>query len=219
VEEKKTLTVGVIYECPTWPVQPPILRALKTATSELKRSGHNVVMLEKFPSFKRATQLSWNFFDIDNECTGFKNIEASGEPWVASVKDMYTLPPEGRKEKSLGDLFDMNEERLKFRRDWLKIFVENKLDVIVAPGSHKTAVPHDTFRMPPYTVMWNLLAYPACIIPYLKADKAIDLPDPRIQDYDPEAVDGAPCHVQVIARSEQDEELMAAVELISKALT
>jgi hypothetical protein len=35
---------------------------------------------------------------------------------------------------------------------------------------------------------------------------------------DPEAVDGAPCHIQVIARSEQDEELMAAVEMISKAL-
>ncbi|ETI20590.1 hypothetical protein G647_08628 [Cladophialophora carrionii CBS 160.54] len=218
VEEKTTLTIGVILECPTWPVQPTILRALKTATDKLKQAGHNIVMLEKFPSFAAATELSWNFFDIDNEGTGFKHIEASGEPWVTSVKDMYTPPPEGRKVKSLGELFDMNEERLKFRKDWLKIFVENKLDVIVAPGSHKTAVPHDTFRMPPYTVMWNLLAYPACIIPYLKADKNIDLPDPRIPDYDPEAVDGAPCHVQVIARSEQDEELMAAVELISKVL-
>ena len=86
-----------------------------------------------------------------NECTGFKHIEASGEPWVKSVKDMYTPPPEGRKERTLGQLFDMNEEREKFRKDWLKVFTENKLDVIVAPGSHKTAVPHDTFKMPPYT--------------------------------------------------------------------
>ncbi len=77
--------------------------------------------------------------------------------------------------------------------------------------------------------------YPGCIIPYLKADKKIDLPDSRVPDCeylgeepvhvtrltsadDPEAVDGMPCNIQVIARSEQDEELMAAVELISKVL-
>ncbi|KIX96407.1 uncharacterized protein Z520_07673 [Fonsecaea multimorphosa CBS 102226] len=218
VEEKKSLTIGVILECPTWPVQPPILRALKTATEKLRQAGHSIVMLEKFPSFKEANHLSFKMFDIDNERTGFKHIEASGEPLVTSVKDMYTPPPGGRPDKSLGDLFDMNEQRLKFRSDWLKLFVENKLDVIVAPGSHKTAVPHDTFRMPPYTVMWNLLAYPACIIPYLKADKNLDLPDHRIPDYLPEAVDKAPCHIQVIARSEHDEELMSAVELISRAL-
>jgi hypothetical protein len=35
---------------------------------------------------------------------------------------------------------------------------------------------------------------------------------------DPDAVDGAPCNIQVIARSEQDEELIAAVENISKDL-
>ncbi|KIW74080.1 hypothetical protein Z517_12490 [Fonsecaea pedrosoi CBS 271.37] len=218
VEERKTLTIGVILECPTWLVQPPILRALKTAADKLKQAGHNIVMLENFPSFKEATELSWSFFDIDNECTGFKHIEASGEPWVTSVKDLYTPPPEGRRDKTLGDLLDMNEKRLKFRADWLKLFVANKLDVIVAPGSHKTAVPHDTFRYPPYTVMWNLLAYPACIIPYLKADKNLDLPDPRIPDYLPEAVHNAPCHIQAIARSEHDEELMSAVELISAAL-
>ncbi|KAJ9603096.1 hypothetical protein H2200_012391 [Cladophialophora chaetospira] len=218
VEEKKTLTIGVILECPTWPVQPPILRTLKTAADKLKQAGHNVILLEKFPSFAEATDLSWNFFDVDNSGTGFKHIADSGEPWVKSVKDMYTPPPEGRKDKSLGDLFDMNEKRIKFRKDWLKVFIDNKLDVIVAPGSHKTAVPHDTFKMPPYTVMWNLLAYPACIIPYLKADKTVDLPDPRISDYMPEAVDGAPCNIQVIARAEQDEELMAAVEVISKVL-
>ncbi|KAI1612945.1 amidase [Exophiala viscosa] len=218
VPEKKTLTIGVVLECPTWLVAPPQLRAMKTATDKLKQAGHNVIMLEKFPSFKEATELSWAFFDIDNEMTGFKHIEASGEPMVTSVADMYTLPPEGRKVKSLGDLLDMNEKYLKFRQEWLKIFVDNKMDVILAPGAHKTAVPHDTFRYPPYTVMWNLLAYPACIVPYLKADKSIDHADPRIPEYDPDIVDGAPCSIQVIARGEQDEELMAAVELVSKAI-
>ncbi|KAK5192030.1 hypothetical protein LTR47_003487 [Exophiala xenobiotica] len=218
VPEKKTLTIGVLLECPTWPVTPPIMRAMNTATEKLKQAGHNVVMLGNFPSFKEATELSWKFFDIDNEGTGFKHIDASGEPWVNSVADMYTPPPEGRKTKTLGDLLDMNVKQLEFRRDWLKVFMDDKLDVILAPGAHKTAVPHDTFRLPAYTVMWNLLAYPACIIPYLKADKTVDMPDAKTPDYDPEVVDGLPSSLQVIARSEQDEELMAAVEMVAKAL-
>ncbi|KIW14421.1 hypothetical protein PV08_07204 [Exophiala spinifera] len=218
VPEPKSLTIGVVLQCPTWKITPPMLRTMKTAVEKLKQAGHNMVMLEKFPSFKAATDLSWDMFDIDNEGTGFKNIQASGEPLVTSVADLYTPPPGGRKDKTLDDLFKMNIKQLEFRRDWLRVFMENKLDVILAPGSHKTAVPHDTFRYPPYTVMWNLLAYPACIIPFLKADQTVDKPDAEVPDYDPQAVDGAPCHVQLVARSEQDEELMAAVELAAKAL-
>ena len=100
--KKDALTIGVIFECPTCPVQPPIMRTLKSATDKLKQAGHKIIMLEEFPSYKEATDLSMNFFDVDNACTGFKHIEASGEPWVASVKDIYTPPPEGRKDKSLG---------------------------------------------------------------------------------------------------------------------
>ncbi|KAL2428444.1 Amidase [Exophiala dermatitidis] len=218
VDVKPTLTIGLVLECPTWPIAPTIKRALTTAVKKLEEAGHQIIVIDKFPSFKEATELSWKFFDIDNEGTGLKHVEASGEPWVTSVKDMYTPPPGGRKDVTIGDLFALNERRLQFRADWLKIFMKNKLDVIIAPGAHKTAVPHDTFKYPPYTVMWNLLAYPACIIPYLKADKDLDRADPRIPDYDPEVVNGAPCHIQVIARSEQDEELMAAVDTIAKTL-
>jgi hypothetical protein len=81
--------------------------------------------------------------------------------------------------------------------------------------------------------------YPACIIPYLQADKNIDVADEKFPDCkyiqcfrptyertagtdmmadDPKAVDKAPCHIQVIAPTYRDEELMAAVELIEKVL-
>ena len=158
VPEAKSLTIGVVLECPTWRLTPPMLRAMKTATEKLKQAGHKIVMLEKFPSFKEAMELSFGMFDIDNECTGFKHILASGEPFVTSVADLYAPPPGGRKDKTLDELFKMNIKQLEFRRDWLKVFMENKLDVVLAPGAHKTAVPHDTFRYPPYTVMWNLVA-------------------------------------------------------------
>ncbi|RVX73688.1 hypothetical protein B0A52_02578 [Exophiala mesophila] len=215
---KKSLTIGVIFECPTFPVTPPILRAIKTATKKLEEAGHKIVMLEKFPSFAAAAKAAWDFFDIDNSLTGFKFIEDSGEPWVPSVKDMYTPPPEGRKTKTMDAFLDSTAGRSKLQEQWFKIFMENDLDVLLTPGSHCTAVPHDTFRMPAYTAYWNLLAYPACIIPYLHADKSVDVADSRVPAYEPEKVDGAPCNVQVIARPELDEALISAVEVIAKDL-
>ena len=158
VPSKKSLTIGVLFECPSWPISPPLLRAIKTATDKMEKAGHKVVKLQKFPSFTEAADLTWEFFDIDNEGTGFKHIDVSGEPWVPSVADLYTLPPEGRKTRTLNNFLDLTARRSKFRSEWLKIFVDNKLDVLIAPGSHKTAVPHDTFRIPPYTAHWNLLA-------------------------------------------------------------
>jgi amidase len=158
IPEKKSLTIGVLFECPSWPVAPPILRAIKTAAKKLESAGHKVVKLEKFPSFTETTDLAWNFFDIDNEETGHKFIEDSGEPLVASVKDLYQPPPGGRKIRTLDNFIDMTAARSKFQAEWHKIFIDNQLDVILAPGSQKTAVPHDTFRLPPYTANWNLLA-------------------------------------------------------------
>jgi len=249
----KSLTVGVVIEDPALPVAPPIVRAIKLATEKLQAAGHTIIPLEKFPSFREGSTLAWDYFDLDNDGTGFKFIDDSGEPWTPSVQGLYAPPPEGRPPRSLDDLFAMNVKRAQFKAGWHQIFGQNQLDVIVAPGHHATAVPHDTYGFTPYTVMWNLVnvnlavpltlpvadlssQYPACIIPYLTADKSIDVADLRIPSCrlalsrltrlqadgplldDPEVVDGVPCHIQVIARPEHDEALMSAVEVIEEAL-
>lgn len=252
VSKKQALNIGVLLECPSWPLHPPMLRAMRTASETLKKAGHNLIPITKFPSFKEATDLTMSFYDIDNSGYALQPITEAKEPVVGSVKDLYTPPPGGRQKKELQELFEMNAKQLEFRRQWLQVFRDNGLDVLLAPGSHKTAQPHDTYRHPPYTMMWNLLAvsrsgswrnggfslttsqYPACVIPFSKADKDIDLADARIPECkflplplpicrlryvdEPEVVHGLPCTVQVVARGEQDEELMAAVEIISEAL-
>lgn len=158
IAEKRKLTIGVLFECPSWPVQPPMMRAMRLAAEELKKQGHVLVPISKFPSFKEATEFSWELFDIDNTGLAMKPIIEAGEPPVTSVKDMYTPPPTGRRKRELEELIEMNAKQLQYRRQWHEIFIENKLDVLLAPGSHKTAQPHDTYRFPPYTVMWNLVA-------------------------------------------------------------
>ncbi|KAK5050425.1 hypothetical protein LTR84_003706 [Exophiala bonariae] len=219
VSTKSSLTIGLIYECPSWPVSPPVLRSIQTAAKKLESAGHKVIPIAKFPSYSEVTELAFGFFDIDNAETGHKFIVDSGEPVVKSVADMYSPPPGGRPTRTLDNFLDMTASRSEIQETWHKIFIENDLDVVIAPGAQKTAVPHDTFKLPPYTTYWNLLDYPACVIPYLRADKSIDVARAEYQeDYDASAVDGAPCSIQVVARPEHDEELIAAVEIIARGL-
>lgn len=241
-------------------MSPPILRAIQTAAKKLESAGHKVVPIPKFPSYSEATELAFNFFDIDNSETGHKFITDSGEPVVKSVADMYTPPAGGRPTRTLDNFLDMTASRSRIQETWHKIFLQNELDVLIAPGSQKTAVPHDTFKYPPYTTYWNLLdvsilscwsenlrpmhiltsanstqlvssltsklinrlTYPGLnikkIVSTFKPDVFSTIAKMLIAADDAEAIDGAPCNIQVVARAEHDEELIAAVEVIAKDL-
>lgn len=75
---------------------------------------------------------------------------------------------------SIDDLFEINVATGAYKASWNSLWAQNKLDVILCPSAETTAVPHDMFGLPPYTMVWNLLQYPGIIIPVGKADKAID---------------------------------------------
>lgn len=74
----------------------------------------------------------------------------------------------------MDDLFEINVATGAYKASWNSLWAQNKLDVILCPSAETTAVPHDMFGLPPYTMVWNLLQYPGIIIPVGKADKAID---------------------------------------------
>ncbi|KAJ6134476.1 hypothetical protein N7523_000798 [Penicillium sp. IBT 18751x] len=99
-----------------------------------------------------------------------------------------------------------------------RVFVENKVDVIIGPAYQSCAVPHETCRIATYTVLCNL----SCVIPFGKANAVEDAKFVRDVLYTPqynlEAVEGAPCHVQMIGRPMKDEELMQAALIVEKLL-
>jgi hypothetical protein len=51
---------------------------------------------------------------------------------------------------------------MAYRWAWNKIWVDNKLDVILCPGAANTAVLHDNYGVPPYTAVWNMLEVCSC---------------------------------------------------------
>ncbi|EKG20755.1 hypothetical protein MPH_01922 [Macrophomina phaseolina MS6] len=135
-------------------------------------------------------------FSIDPLDTSMKHIEKSGEPIINSVK--LGMPPGEKHIYTIDELAGMNVQREQFAEAWRRVWVDKTLDIILAPGAQNTAVPHDKYSMPPYTLVWNYLdvsdlnasgqhrsdgipQYPACIIPYGKASKELDA-EPMVLD-------------------------------------
>ncbi|KAL4994089.1 fatty-acid amide hydrolase [Aspergillus recurvatus] len=224
-DQQDTLTIGVPPESKDFPLHPPVRRALQSAINALGQRGHRIIHLPDDPKrdLAYASRLSFQYFIYGPH---IDHVESSREPLVASVSKMsspmFTGPfPVDMNLGPFEKIDALHTLRQKYANAWRRCWVDNGLDVVLAPGAQNTAVPHDTFGWPPHTVMWNLLDYPACIIPYRKASQELD-PEVMIIDagvqpsYDPNAVDGAPCAIQVITPRFRDEECLRAARIIDR---
>ena len=155
--DKKILTIGVLPEDPLTPFHPPVRRTLNNAASALAAAGHKIVHLPRNPTTTalRGGQLALDTYHIDPSETSIRHIRNSGEPIIPSV----SLVLNGSPSKKFGilELAALNVEIYEYRQAWLEIFRTEKLDVVIAPAAQCTAVPHDTFYLPHFTAMWNLL--------------------------------------------------------------
>ncbi|KAL4785682.1 amidase signature domain-containing protein [Aspergillus varians] len=225
IEPQSLLTIGVLPEDSNFPFHPPVRRALESAIEALSKKGHRIVRLPNDPSrdIAYANRLAFQYFTYGPPPD---HITPSGEPRVTSVaklsSPMFSGPPLLSEELgALEKISVLGIAQLKYSDAWRKAIVENGLDVILCPGAQSTAVPHDTYGWPPYTAVWSLLNYPSCIIPYGKASKGLD-PEPMLMKddaqprYDPEAVDGAPCALQIVTPQFQDEKCLAAARVIDR---
>ena len=151
------LRIGYFKEDPDLPVFPPVFRALEASAKALEAAGFEVVPLTGTPSLQTAIELTKDYWSMDNSRQFLNVVEKSGEPFIPSLqRTMETVvkKPEGY---TLEELFDINVARGEYKTAWNKLWVNNKLDVILCPGAQTTAVPHDNYGVPHYTAVWNLV--------------------------------------------------------------
>ncbi|KAB8244545.1 amidase signature domain-containing protein [Aspergillus flavus] len=219
------LTIGVLGEDPDFPMHPPVRRAMESAIAALAKKGHRIVRLGHEPSrgVAYASRLAFQYFTYGPHVD---HIAASGEPLVASVaklaNPLFTGPFPVDQELGIFEKIDgLHNARKAYAEEWRRTWVQHDIDVLLTPGAQNTATPHDTYGWPPYTVIWNLLDYPACIVPYSKASKALD-PEPMpVHDgvqpsYEPDSVNGASCALQIVTPRHQDEKCLLFARLIDK---
>ncbi|KAF2002522.1 amidase [Amniculicola lignicola CBS 123094] len=220
---KKGLRFGLIRGHPKRPLHPPVARILHSACMALKSAGHEIVLLDdRIPDLYESAILAWKYFLLDPQKTAVKHVNASGEPWVPSMATSSFTELAGW-EASLDELFGMNMQRAKVVNGYHNLIVGEKLDAVIMPGYQATAVPHDIYGMPLYTVLQNLLNYPAGILPFLKAEKKLDEPffkkdvvyEPA---YNAETFEGLPGTVQIMGKPMEDEELVEILMVIEAIL-
>ncbi|KAL4938200.1 hypothetical protein BDV06DRAFT_201431 [Aspergillus oleicola] len=223
-EPQSPLTIGVLPEDPSFPLHPPVKRALESAAEALRKKGHRIIRLSNDSSREVAFafRLAFEWLTYGPH---LDHITPSGEPMIKSLAEAPSPAQSGPFLLSQDlDVFEkikvLSIARKKYSDVWRKAFVDYGLDAVIAPGSQNTAVPHDTYGMPPYTAVWNLINYPACVIPYGKASKELD-PEPMETkygqpNYDPEAVDGAPTAFQVVTPRFLDEKCLAVAKIIDR---
>ena len=159
VPHKPALRLGFILEDSHFPLHPPVLRTLTATTEKLKQAGHEIIPLT-VPSIKEACLLGFRFFAMDPASTFLKHISASGEPIIPALGSTK-LPSENLQYEyapmTLEGLYDLNEQRNWYKEQFRNLFVENRLDGIVMAGNQGTAVAHDQYGFPAYTVLWNVV--------------------------------------------------------------
>lgn len=159
IASKPTLRLGFILEDPHFPLHPPVLRALSSATEKLKRVGHEIIPLTP-PSIKDACLLGFRCFSMDPAGTPFQHIADSGEPVIpalASTKLPHEYMPYEYAPLTLEGLYDLTEQRNWYKDRLRELIVENRIDAIIMPGYQGTAVPHDQYGWTPYTILWNVV--------------------------------------------------------------
>ncbi|KAF0638902.1 hypothetical protein FPSE5266_05720 [Fusarium pseudograminearum] len=223
-----SITIGVLSPDPEYILMPPVRRAMDEAIAKLQAAGHNIVHLP----FEYATSAGLGG-RIAFQWYGLLSVSGSledylGEPLVRSVaRNVHPFskhaPPVEPSLDQPSLLKELRAATQAYEKAWENLWQTYALDVILSPASNTTAVPHDTYGVPVYTCMWNVLDYPAGVIPYSTASKDKDplphaAPGKYEADYNPEVWDGAPCGLQVVARRMCDEECLEAIKVIEKAI-
>jgi amidase len=164
--------IGVLAEDPKWPLHPPVRRAIHEAVKLLKNAGHTIVQLPQNASTAAQTglDLSLEYFSLDDSNTSLRYIQEGDEPAINALKVLGLDKPQPNQRKyTIPDLAALDLRRLDYGNTWRQQFTDLELDIVIAPGAQNTAVPHDTYGLFPYTVMWNLLdvssTFPECCWP------------------------------------------------------
>lgn len=176
-EPKRKLRLGYLTEAKSrrLPLHPTVLRTMVEARKALEGAGHEIVEMDDLlpTDLYDLGILAWKYFSLDLQKTPFKIMASGCEEPVKSIATTQFPELKGWT-ASLDELFDMNLQRRKTLKAFHDILIGNELDAFIMPTYQATAVPHDLYGPVIYSVLPNLLDYPAAQVPFLKAEEALD---------------------------------------------
>ncbi|OTB07283.1 hypothetical protein M426DRAFT_318298 [Hypoxylon sp. CI-4A] len=225
------LKLGVLWTDGVVGPHPPIARGLRMVVDAVKKAGHKVVDWEP-PSHALAKKIHLSIITADGSQDIYKQLKLSGEPVIPlfAAHGMRPKPP-----MELLKFQDLSRQGLEFEAqysDYWNSTAEDDgqiVDAVIMPvAPHAAVIPGKYYHID-YTESMNLTDYSSVVIPVTKADKLLDPFDQSYRPlnpkdeknwkaYDPEAYDGGPVGVQIVARKFEEEKAWAIAKIIHAAL-
>ncbi|THD00157.1 hypothetical protein EYZ11_000348 [Aspergillus tanneri] len=221
--ERKKLTIGVMWDDGVVKPAPPVARALRETVDRLKMVDNIEVIEWKPYQQKEALEILTRLYAPDGGKAFAENLKLSGEPYLPLLQWTLRDAP-GIEELSLHGVWDWTMKREVFRYSYLQ-----EMDVILCPAYPTPAPLLDTSRYWGYTSVWNLLNYPAIVFPVTRVDVEKDAKDltytPRNEfdswchtHYDPKKQKDAPVSLQLVAKKFEDEKVVQALKEIKEQI-
>lgn len=234
------LTFGILWNDGLVVPHPPIIRALEMTRDVLIAAGHDVVDWKpyKHAELYDATMGIWAAAGREDTLAV---TSQTGEPILKSMAETNATEGTtfiGSKGISAFELFKIQKKRAVLRKEYLDHWQSTSVststgrpvDAIISPVAPFPPPPHGQNTNAGYTMIWNVLDYPACVFPVTKVDPVLDRPKPehdflseadrKIHElYDsPETFKNAPVSLQLVGRSQEDEAVIAMTEIVRAAL-
>ncbi|KAF2173699.1 hypothetical protein M409DRAFT_61989 [Zasmidium cellare ATCC 36951] len=220
------LRIGVVSRDGLFTPWPPVRRNIAESARKLGDAGVEIVNLS-LPDVGEAVDTIMRMFSLDGSKFIQNLLASGGEPEVRSVRNINLA---GIPSANLEDYFKLNAARSRIQQVYHNLWLDNRLDAIVLPPAPTTATPLDQWGPISYTALWNLLDYPAVIIPTGKVqpvDEADSVEHAIHGERDrrnyqlytgPTEFANAPLAVQVVGMKQEDEELTQVAAVIDKIL-
>lgn len=250
--------VGVLTFPKFLPPTPAQKRALDTTVDALKKQGCEVVDFELPAAEEEYDGVVHRLYCADGYKHFTKPLSRGehNDPFLIHVMRYCGLPKFVRKiwlgilwlfgykkeidflanerPSSASEFIDDTGKREALRKQFSKKWDESGLDFLVCPPHASPALPNlvpGSFRAILYTSLFNLLDYPAGILPVGKVDSKLDaLPSSfdfkklsypgqiTFETYDSVKMEGLPTAVQVVTKRYQEEKALKAMEFTFDAL-
>ncbi|KAL9564642.1 hypothetical protein ACKAV7_011094 [Fusarium commune] len=205
---------------------PQILRALDHTKQLLVEAGHEVVDFKPPFDCWQALRITFDIYYQGGADGTIAALEESGEPIIPAFADLLKVfnvrkLPASEILQLSGKVRDYKEQ---FLAAWDKTANDGRpIDALICPPAPGAGYPHDFNTYWGYTSLFNLIDYPAAILPIpgLKVSSEQDPLDleyvpldnnpydkPNHETYDPSLFENQAISIQVVGRPFEDEELI-----------
>lgn len=184
----------------------------------------------------QLTVLQDQFYTADGGEDIKRDIAAGGEPFIPHVE---ALVNKGQA-ISVYEYWQLNKQKLAAQKRYLDLWNSTKsptsgkqIDILLTPVMPHSSVPHRKCRWVGYTKVFNVVDYPAVVLPAGAVSKELDstteaqmaaykprnpIDEWNWKNFDVDSMDGMPIGVQVVARRLEEEKALGAAQIIDNVL-